>query len=160
MGGESVTTLPPWPPGDIETKTKTKLFNRFMDRGLEIWKNMEISTTLTAPGTVRTMCIFTLMQLQSELGWGCNRLERGTMNEMKNEHVYSSILYDTCFRIERNSCNMYQPHVQDKFGNVELPFKRLCLSKGPFCAKESYDSNSSFVVINPHISIFKKLLKF
>ena len=27
---------------------------RFMDRGLELWNHKEITTTLTAPGTIRT----------------------------------------------------------------------------------------------------------
>ena len=40
--------------GGIKSKTITKLLDRFMDRGLELWNHKEILTTLTVPGTVRT----------------------------------------------------------------------------------------------------------
>ena len=40
--------------GGIKSKTITKLFDGFMNRGLELWNHKQISTTLTAPGTVRT----------------------------------------------------------------------------------------------------------
>ena len=40
--------------GCIKSKTITKLLDKFIDRGLELWNNKEITTTLTAPGTVRT----------------------------------------------------------------------------------------------------------
>ena len=38
----------------VESKTITKLLGRFMGRGLKLWQNKEITTTLTAPGTIRT----------------------------------------------------------------------------------------------------------
>ena len=37
----------------IKSETITKLFDRFMKRGLKLWNDKEITTTLTAPGTVR-----------------------------------------------------------------------------------------------------------
>ena len=40
--------------GGIKSKTITKLLDRFMDRGLELWNYKEITITLTTPGTVRT----------------------------------------------------------------------------------------------------------
>ena len=40
--------------GCIKSKTITKVLDKFIDRGLELWNNKEITTTLTAPGTVRT----------------------------------------------------------------------------------------------------------
>ena len=43
--------------GSIKSKTITKLFDRFMDGGLELWNHKDITTTLTAPGTVRTAVI-------------------------------------------------------------------------------------------------------
>ena len=41
--------------GAIKSKTITKLLDRFMDRGLEVWNDKEITTTLAAPGTVRSV---------------------------------------------------------------------------------------------------------
>ena len=38
----------------IKRKTITKLLDRFMDRGLELWNLKEITTTQTVPGNVRT----------------------------------------------------------------------------------------------------------
>ena len=39
--------------GGIKSKTITKLLDRFMDRGLELWNHKEnTTTTLIAPGTV------------------------------------------------------------------------------------------------------------
>ena len=32
----------------------TKLFDRFMNRRIELWNDTEIATILTAPGTLRT----------------------------------------------------------------------------------------------------------
>ena len=40
--------------GSIKSKTITKLFDRFMNRRVELWNDKEITTTLTAPGTIRT----------------------------------------------------------------------------------------------------------
>ena len=40
--------------GNIKRKTITKLFDRFMNRRVELWNDKEIATTLTAPGAVRT----------------------------------------------------------------------------------------------------------
>ena len=40
--------------GGIKSKTITKLLDRFMDRGLELWNHKKITTTPTVPGTVRT----------------------------------------------------------------------------------------------------------
>ena len=40
--------------GGIKSKTITKLFNRFMNRALELWNHKEITITLSAPGTLRT----------------------------------------------------------------------------------------------------------
>ena len=40
--------------GASKSKTITKLFDRFMDRGLKFWNYKEMTTTLTVPGTVRT----------------------------------------------------------------------------------------------------------
>ena len=33
----------------------TKLFDRFINRRVELWNDKEIATTLTAPGTIRTV---------------------------------------------------------------------------------------------------------
>ena len=38
--------------GSIEGKTMPELFDRFMDWGLKLGNDKEITTTLTAPGTV------------------------------------------------------------------------------------------------------------
>ena len=38
----------------IKSKTITKLFHGFMDQGLKLGNDKEITTTLTAPGTVGT----------------------------------------------------------------------------------------------------------
>ena len=38
----------------IKSKTIAKLFDRFVNRRVELWNDKEISTTLTAPGTIRT----------------------------------------------------------------------------------------------------------
>ena len=38
----------------IKSKSITKGLDRFIDRGWELWNHKEITTTLTAPGTVRT----------------------------------------------------------------------------------------------------------
>ena len=35
-------------------KTITKLFDRFVNGGAELWNDKEITATLTAPGTIRT----------------------------------------------------------------------------------------------------------
>ena len=40
--------------GSIKSKTITKVFERFMNRRVELWNDKEIATTLTAPGTIRT----------------------------------------------------------------------------------------------------------
>ena len=40
--------------GSIKSKTITKLFDRFMNRRAKLWNDKEITTILTAPGTVRT----------------------------------------------------------------------------------------------------------
>ena len=39
--------------GSIKSKTITKLFNRLMNRRVELWHDKEITTTLAAPGTIR-----------------------------------------------------------------------------------------------------------
>ena len=41
--------------GGIKNKTITKLFDRFMNRGLELWNDKEITTTPTVPGTIRNV---------------------------------------------------------------------------------------------------------
>ena len=41
--------------GGIKRKTTTKLLDGFMDRGLELWNNKDITITLTPPGTVTTI---------------------------------------------------------------------------------------------------------
>ena len=38
----------------IKSRTITKLFETFMNRGATLCNDKEISTTLTAPGTIRT----------------------------------------------------------------------------------------------------------
>ena len=40
--------------GSIRSKTITKLFDRFMNRRVELWNDKEIATTLNAPGTITT----------------------------------------------------------------------------------------------------------
>ena len=40
--------------GHIKSKTITKLFDRFMNRRVELWNEKKIDTTLTEPGTIRT----------------------------------------------------------------------------------------------------------
>ena len=40
--------------GASKSKTITKLLDKFMDRRLKLWNHKEITTILTAPGTVRT----------------------------------------------------------------------------------------------------------
>ena len=40
--------------GSIKSKTITKLFDRFMNKRVELWNDKEITTTLAAPGAVRT----------------------------------------------------------------------------------------------------------
>ena len=40
--------------GGIKSKTITKLFDRFMNRRVELWIDKEVATTLTVPGTIRT----------------------------------------------------------------------------------------------------------
>ena len=40
--------------GSMKSKTITKLFDRFMNRRAKLWNDKEITTTLIAPGTVRT----------------------------------------------------------------------------------------------------------
>ena len=40
--------------GSIKRKTITKLFDRFVNRGAELWNDKEITTTLTAPSDIRT----------------------------------------------------------------------------------------------------------
>ena len=42
--------------GSIKSKTitVTKLFDRFMNRRVELWNDKEIATTLTVPGNIRT----------------------------------------------------------------------------------------------------------
>ena len=40
--------------GSIKSKTITKLFDRFMNRRAKLWTDKEVTTTLTAPGTIRT----------------------------------------------------------------------------------------------------------
>ena len=39
----------------IKCKTITKLFDRFMNKRVELWNDKEITTTLTARGTIRTV---------------------------------------------------------------------------------------------------------
>ena len=39
--------------GGIKSKTISKLLDRFMDRGLELWNHEEITTIPTMPATVR-----------------------------------------------------------------------------------------------------------
>ena len=41
--------------GGIKNKTITKLLDRLMNRRVELWNDKEITTTLTAPGTIRTV---------------------------------------------------------------------------------------------------------
>ena len=38
----------------MKSKTITKLFDGFINRGLELWNDKEITTTLTVPCTVGT----------------------------------------------------------------------------------------------------------
>ena len=38
----------------IKSKIIIKMFDRFMNRGLELWNDKGITTTLTTPDTVRT----------------------------------------------------------------------------------------------------------
>ena len=40
--------------GSIKRKTITKLFDRFVNGGAELWNDKEITTTLTAPCAIRT----------------------------------------------------------------------------------------------------------
>ena len=40
--------------GGIKSKTITKLFDRFMNRRVELRNDKEVAITLTAPGTIRT----------------------------------------------------------------------------------------------------------
>ena len=40
--------------GSIKRKTITKLLDRFVNGGAELWNGKEITTTLTAPGAIRT----------------------------------------------------------------------------------------------------------
>ena len=40
--------------GSIKSKIITKLFDRLMNRSVELWNDKEIPTTLTAPSTIRT----------------------------------------------------------------------------------------------------------
>ena len=40
--------------GSIKRKTITKLFDRFVNGGAELWNGKEITTTLTVPGAIRT----------------------------------------------------------------------------------------------------------
>ena len=40
--------------GSIKHQTITKLFDRFVNGGAELWNDKEITTTLTAPGAIRT----------------------------------------------------------------------------------------------------------
>ena len=40
--------------GSIKTKTITKLFDRFMNRRVELWNDKEIATTLDVPSAIRT----------------------------------------------------------------------------------------------------------
>ena len=40
--------------GSIKSKTITKLFDRFMNRRVNLWNDKEITTTLTVPGTITT----------------------------------------------------------------------------------------------------------
>ena len=40
--------------GSIKCKTITKLFDRFVNGWAELWNDKEITTTLTAPGAIRT----------------------------------------------------------------------------------------------------------
>ena len=40
--------------GNIKSETIRKLFDRFVNRGAELWNDKEITTTLTAPGTIKT----------------------------------------------------------------------------------------------------------
>ena len=40
--------------GSTKSKTITKLFDRFMNRRAKLWNDKEITTILTAPGTIRT----------------------------------------------------------------------------------------------------------
>ena len=40
--------------GGIKSKTLTKLFDKIMNKGLELWNDKEISTTVTVPGIIRT----------------------------------------------------------------------------------------------------------
>ena len=41
--------------GSIKSKTITKLFDRFVNRRVELWNDKEIATTLNASGTIRTV---------------------------------------------------------------------------------------------------------
>ena len=40
--------------GGIKSKTITKLSDSFMNKGVELWNDKEIITTLTALGTIKT----------------------------------------------------------------------------------------------------------
>ena len=40
--------------GSIKRKTISKLFDRFVNRGAELWNHKEITITLTAPSAIRT----------------------------------------------------------------------------------------------------------
>ena len=40
--------------GSIKSKTITKLFDRFMNRSVELWNDKEITTTFTVPTTIKT----------------------------------------------------------------------------------------------------------
>ena len=40
--------------GSIKRKTITKLFDRFVNGRAKLWNDKEITTTLTAPGAIRT----------------------------------------------------------------------------------------------------------
>ena len=46
--------------GGIKSKTVIKLFDRFMNRRIELWNGKEIITTLTVPGTICLDLLFVL----------------------------------------------------------------------------------------------------
>ena len=68
--------------GSIKSKTITKLFNRFMNRRVELWNDKEIATTL-APGAIWTAV---------------------------GRKIWSKILRKTCVKTLVNKCGCPEHH--------------------------------------------------
>ena len=92
----------------IKNKTITKLFDIFMDRMVRLWNDKEITTTLTAPDTIRT-AVGREKKLANKCGnvKNCVIFNRKPVQFLKHRN-YTGVSYipAALFRMHYNLCRL------------------------------------------------------